>query len=48
MPYELGPGDPRMVKKQVVMLKRKYSELAGRLDRLHRQARVCSLGVSAV
>ena len=31
------PSDPRLVKKQVIMLKRKYSELSGKLDRLHRQ-----------
>jgi hypothetical protein len=31
------PGERRMVKKQVVMLKRKFSELSGRLDRLHGQ-----------
>ena len=39
MPTEARAGDPRLVKKQVVMLKRKYAELSGRLDRLHRQVR---------
>lgn len=39
MVREGSTDNGRMLRKQLVTLKRKYAELSGKIDRLHRQVR---------